>query len=154
MAWSSAVPAALSALLAAFRAAPALSGTDIRDGPVVTGSPSLEAVLVGWYGQPSDDLAVDGTTAMEGLGGAPDREQFAIRCAVMVMDGQNDMTAARARAYVLAAVCGAVVAADRKLAGTVMRAYAGSLSLRQEQRPDGAVATVGFTVECDAYTSR
>lgn len=154
MAWSSSVPAALSALLAAFRAAPALSGTDVRDGPLVTGSPALETVLVGWYGQMSDLLAVDGTVAMEGLGGIPDREQFAIRCAAMVMDGQGDMTAARARAYVLAAACGAAVAADRKLAGTVMRAVYGTQSLRQEQRPDGAVATVEFTVECDAYTSR
>jgi hypothetical protein len=152
MAWSSQVPDALAALLAAFRAAPALAGTDIRDGPVVTGSAALEAVLVGWTGLPGDQLAADAAVSPEVFGDADDREVFTIRCAALALDGQGDMGAARTRAYVLLAACGAVVRADRSLAGTVGDSHIGTHALRQEQRPDGAVATVTFTVACDTFT--
>jgi hypothetical protein len=152
MAWSSQVPDALAALLAAFRAAPALAGTDIRDGPVVTGSAALEAVLVGWTGLPGDALAADAAVSPEVFGDADDREVFTIRCAALALDGQGDMTAARTRAYQLLAACGAVVRADRSLAGTVGDSHIGTHALRQEQRPDGAVATVTFTVACDTFT--
>jgi hypothetical protein len=151
-AWSSQVPAAMAALLAAFRAAPALAGADVRDGPVVTGSAALEAVLVGWTGQPDDQLAADAAVSPEVFGDADDREQFTIRCAALVLNGQGDMTAARTRAYALLAACGAVVRADRTLAGTVSDSHIGTHALRQEQRPDGAVATVTFTVACDTFT--
>lgn len=152
MSWSSTTPAALSALLAAFRAAPGLAGADIRDGPQVTASDATEAVIVGWYGQASDQLAVTATETPEVFGGEADRERYAIRCAAMVLSGDQDITAARTRAYVLLAACGSAVAADRTLAGTVMEAWAGSHSLRQEQGTKGAVATVEFAVECDAFT--
>jgi hypothetical protein len=151
-AWSSQVPDAMAALLAAFRAAPALSGTDVRDGPVVTGSPATEAVLVGWYGQPGDTLAADASVNPEVFGDADDRELFAIRCAALALNGDGDMTAARTSAYALLAACGAVVRADRSLAGTVSDSHIGTHALRQEQRPDGAVATVTFTVACDTFT--
>ena len=118
-AWSSQVPDAMTALIAAFRAAPALTGVDVRDGPVVAASAALEAVLVGWTGQPADPLAADAGVNPEVLGDADDREQFTIRCAALVLNGQNDLAAARTRAYALAAACGAAIRADRRLAGTV-----------------------------------
>jgi hypothetical protein len=151
-AWSSQVPDAITALLAAFRAAPALAGTDIRDGPVVTGSAALEAVLIGWTGQPGDSLAADATVNPEVLGDADDRELFTIRCATTVLNGQNDMAAARNRAYALLAACGAVIRADRRLSGTVGDSHVSSHTLRQEQRPDGSQATVTFAVACDTFT--
>jgi hypothetical protein len=152
MAWSSKVPAAMAALLAAFRAAPALSGADVRDGPVVTGSAALEAVLVGWTGQPDDQLAADATVTPEVFGDADDRELFTIRCATLVLNGENDIAAARTRAYALHAACGAVVRADRSLAGTVGDSHMGPHALRQRPAPDGIVATVTFTVACDTFT--
>jgi hypothetical protein len=151
-AWSSQVPDAMTALLAAFRAAPALSGADVRDGPVVTGSAALEAVLVGWTGQPDDQLAADAAVNPEVFGDADDRELFSIRCAALVLNGQNDIAAARTRAYALLAACGAVVRADRRLSGTVGDSHIGTHSLRQDQRPDGSQATVTFTVACDTFT--
>jgi hypothetical protein len=151
-AWSSQVPDAMTALLAAFRAAPALTGVDVRDGPVVTGSAALEAVLVGWNGSASDTLAADAAVNPEVFGDADDRELFSIRCAALVLNGQNDMAAARARAYALLAACGAVVRADRRLSGTVGDSHIGTHSLRQDQRPDGSQATVTFTVACDTFT--
>lgn len=151
-AWSSKVPAAMTALLAAFQAAPALAGADVRDGPVVTASAALEAVLVGWTGQPDDQLAADATVTPQVFGDADDREVFAIRCAALVLNGENDMAAARARAYALLAACGAVVRADRRLGGTVGDSHIGTHALRQRPTPDGIVATVTFTVACDTFT--
>ena len=151
-AWSSKVPDAMAALLAAFRAAPALAGTDIRDGPVVTASAALEAVLVGWNGQPSDQLAADAAVTPEVFGDADDREVFTIRCAALVLNGENDMAAARTRAYALLAACGAVVRADRTLSGTVGDSHISRHALRQRPAPDGIVATVEFAVACDTYT--
>jgi hypothetical protein len=152
MAWSSQVPAAVTALLAAFRAAPALVGVDVRDGPAVIASAALEAVLVGWGGQPADTLAADAAVSPEVFGDADDRELFTIRCAALVLNGQNDLAAARTRAYALLAACGAVVRADRRLSGTVGDSHIGTHTLRQTQTPDGTVATVAFTVACDTFT--
>jgi hypothetical protein len=151
-AWSSQVPDAITALLAAFRAAPALTAVEVRDGPQVTGSAALETVLVGWNGQPADTLAADATVNPEVLGDADDRELFSIRCAALVLDGQNDMAAARTRAYALHAACGAVIRGDRRISGTVSDSHMGPHTLRQDQRPDGAVATVAFSVACDTWT--
>ena len=70
----------------------------------------------------------------------------------MVLNGQNDLPAARARAYALLAACGAVIRGDRSLGGTVGDSHISSHSLRQAQTPDGTVATVTFTVACDTFT--
>lgn len=151
-AWSSQVPAAMAALLAVFRAAPALAGTEVRDGPVVAASAALEAVLVGWGGRADDQLAADAAVNPEVLGDADDRELFTIRCAVMVLNGQNDLAAARTRAYALLATCGAAVRADRRLSGTVGDSHISTHALRQTQTPDGTVVTVAFGVACDTFT--
>jgi hypothetical protein len=152
MAWSSTVPAALTAILGLFRSAD-LGGAEVFDGPEVTGSSALEVVVVGWAGQASDTLAADGTVSAEGLAGSPDREQYEIRCAALVLDAAGDLAAARARAYQLAAQCGALVAANRTLSGLVLRAGVAAQSLRQDQVQGGARATVEFSVACDAYTT-
>ena len=151
-AWSSQVPDAITALLAAFNAAPALAAVEVRDGPVVAASAALEAVLVGWNGQTTDTLAADAGVNPEVFGDADDREQFTIRCAAMVLNGQNDLAAARTRAYALLAACGAAIRADRRLGGTVGDSHISAHSLRQTQTPDGTVATVTFGVACDTYT--
>jgi hypothetical protein len=151
-AWSSQVPAAITALLAAFRAAPALASVDVRDGPQVTASAALETVLVGWNGQPSDQVAADAAVSPEVFGDADDRETFAIRCAALVLNGQNDLAAARTRAYQLLAACGAAIRADRRLGGTVGDSHISTHSLRQTQTPDGTVAAVTFGVACDTFT--
>lgn len=152
MAWSPSTPAAYAAILESFQSAD-LGAAEVRDGPQVTGSDATEVVVVGWYAQASDNLAADGTVTMEGLAGSPDREQYVILCAALVLNGAGNLGAARARAYQLAAQCGALVAADRTLGGLVMRAGVTTQSLRQDQLPQGARATVEFGIECDAYTS-
>jgi hypothetical protein len=153
--YSSSVPAAIAAITAAFRTSVALglAGVPVRDGPELTAAPGLEAVAVGYTGS-TDENVVTGTATAEGLAVLPDRERYAIMCAVEVVDGEHDIAAARTRAYQLHAACGAAIAADPKLGGTVLRATPGIGSLRQQQTADGALARVVFPVNVDAYTGR
>lgn len=154
IAWASAAPAAILALLAAFTAEPGLAGVEIHDGPVVTASAALEAVIVGWYGIRGDALAVEAEITSAGLTAHPGRETFEILCAAMVRNGSGDLAAARARAYALVSSCGSAIAADQKLGGAVMLARLGRVSLAQSQDDMGALAVIEFTVPCDAFTGR
>lgn len=153
MAWASSTPDALDALVAAFRAAPGLAGVEVFDGPVVTDSGQQEAVTVG-LGDQEDPTAVEGQNAREGLAAAPDREQYTIRCAVIVRDGGGNIAPARRRAYELLGEIGGVLAADQRLGNTVMIAQLGSWSLAQEQDAKGALVTLAFNVDVDAFTRR
>jgi hypothetical protein len=153
-AWAPTAPAAITALLAAFSHEPGLAGVELHDGPAVTESAALEAVIVGWYGLTGDALAVEAEITPAGLTAHPGREAYAILCAVMVRDGSSDMAAARARAYALVSACGSAIAADQKLGGAVMLARLGRVSLQQVQDGGGALAIIEFTVPCDAFTGR
>lgn len=155
MTYSSSVPAAIGALLAAFQSSTALglAGVPVRDGPQLTAASGTEAVAVGYTGD-QNQAAVTGTATPEGLGAGPDRERYAITCAAEVIDPTGNLPAARARAYQLHAACGAAITADRTLGKTVLRAVPGPGSLTQQQTTQGAVARVVFPVTIDAYTTR
>jgi hypothetical protein len=154
--YSSSVPAAIAALVAALRASPLLGavGVPVRDGPELTTASSTEAVAVGYTGD-QNQAAVTGTATPEGLAVLPDRERYAVICAAEVIDpGGTNLPASRARAYALHAACGAAIAADHTLGGTVLRASLGMGSLVQQQAQNGALARVVFPVTVDAYTGR
>lgn len=158
MSWSSTVPAAMTALLGAFRNSPDLaSPVAVRDGPVTTASSALDAVIVGWEGDEGDDVAVEATETMEGLAGDPDREQYSIRCAVISRTGASKpelaIPDARTRVCALHAACGAAIAADRRLGGAVMRAQMGAWQLSQVPDQYGQKAAITFTVDVDAFTN-
>ena len=155
MTYSSSVPAAITALVAAFTGSPSLgiAGVPVYDGPVLTAAGGAEAVAVGYTGDQNQD-SVTGTAAPEGLGVLPDRERYAVTCCAEVIDAGGNLTAARTRAYQLHAACGAAIALDHTLGGAVLRASIGIGSLRQQQTTAGARALVTFPVNCDAYTSR
>lgn len=155
MTYYSSVPAAIAGLVAAFRTSTGLglAGVVVRDGPVVTADPALEAVAVGYTGDQNTDV-VTGTASPEGLGAVQDRERYAVTCTIEVLDPGGDIAAARVRAYQLHAACGAAVGADRKLGGAVMLASVGIGSLRQQQTSGGALARVSFPVNVEAYTTR
>ncbi|MFI0897068.1 hypothetical protein [Streptomyces sp. NPDC020983] len=153
MVWQSTVPDALDALVAALRAAPGLADVTVFDGPVVTASGQVEAITVG-AGDEEDPTAVEGQNAREGLAPMPDREQYTIRCAALVLNGAGNMPAARRRVYQLLGEVGGVLAADQRLGGVVMMARLGTSTLTQVQDETGAAATVAFAVEIDAFTRR
>lgn len=152
MPWSSKLPAAIDALVAAFTAWPGLGGdgVTVRDGPSDSQATVKEVVTVGWTGG-DDETGADATLATEGLGD-PSREQFTIRCVAAVLRGTNDIAGARSRAYELLSQAGEAIKADRKLGGAVMRAWISAHSLDPQLTPQGAQALVTFDVSCDAYS--
>jgi len=153
MTWSSSVPAAIDALVQAFRTADEFEGVTVWDGPTVSKATPREMLAVGFS---SDDAAndVDASSLAEGLAASPDRETYTIRCAAAVLNGNTGMAAARRRAYELYAAAGAVIARDPRLGGAVMRARLGTHTLTQDQTPNGAQASVLFGIDCDAFTGR
>jgi hypothetical protein len=155
MAYYSSVPGAVTALVAAFKGWPSLgvAGVPVRDGPELSQVSGAEAVAVGYNGDQNQDV-VTGTASPEGLAALPDRERYAVTCAVEVVDPGASLATARARAYALHAACGAAIAADHTLGKVVLRASIGIGSLQQQQVSNGAMARVVFPVNIDAFTSR
>ncbi|WP_432169056.1 hypothetical protein [Streptomyces sp. 1222.5] len=153
MAWSSKLPATISALVTAFGASESLAGVTVVDGPYSSQQTLHEVLSVGWTGG-DDETDAESTLLTEGLGGTIDREQFTIRCAAAVLRGTDDLPGARARAYEILAAAGEALAGDRTLRGNVMQAKVGAHSLTQSLTPQGAQAVVTFEVSCDAFTGR
>ncbi|MFJ5644041.1 hypothetical protein [Streptomyces sp. NPDC093223] len=152
MAWTSKLPAAVDALVAAFTEWPGIGGSKVivRDGPSDSQATVQEVVTVGWTGG-DDENGADAVLATEGLGD-PSREQFTIRCVAAALSSTNDIAKARQRAYELLSEAGAAIAADRRLGGAVMRAWISSHSLDPQLTAQGAQAVVTFEVSCDTYT--
>lgn len=151
MAWQSTLPAVIDGLVSLLSAQPDLSGL-VRDGPELRDAADLEAVFVGYTGS-DEDVGADGSLSRSGLAVEPDREQYAVHCAVAVLNGSSDITAARSRAYELFAAVGEAVTTDHTLSGLVLHAELGGWSLMQSQTPDGAYASLTFDVDIDAFTN-
>ena len=155
MAYYSSVPGAVTALVAAFKGWQSLgvAGVPVRYGPELTQVSGSEAVAVGYTGNQDEDV-VTGTASPEGLAVLPDRERYAVMCAIEVIDPAAVMPTAVARAYALHAACGAAIAADHTLGRVVLRASLGIGSLQMQQPGNGALARVVFPVNIDAFTGR
>lgn len=151
MPWTSKVPDAVDALFAALKIASELQGVTVRDGASTSQAKVMEIVSVGYTGEEAQ-TDVEATLTPEGLARATDRERFTIRCAVAVLKGSTDLPAARRRAYELLAAVGDVLARDRTLGGTVLRAMIGTHSLNQDQTDGGAQAVIVFGVDCEAFS--
>lgn len=153
MAWASTAPAAIAGLVAVLAASPDLAGVGLRDGPRVVADGATEVVTVGFTDE-DNPAVVDGSMTYEGLAVAPLRETYSVRCAAVVRRGSGDITDARGRAYELLAAVGGVLAADKTLGGVALSARVGDVTLSQDQTSKGAAATVAFSVDVDAYTTR
>lgn len=152
MSYASTVPGALAGLVSLLRAAPALQGVEITDGPPVGDSAATEAISVGWSPSEDVDAAEVNATAM-GLAGFPaSAEQVIIHCSLGVLNGAGDLAAARARAYVLHAAVGQAIAGDATLRGAVASAELGDHSLRQSDTTGGMLARINFPVRATGFT--
>jgi hypothetical protein len=154
MAWGSSVPTVLQALVSTLRGAPALEGVPVFDGPALDGTSQDAVVTIGYTGDPEDPGTVSGQNEYEGLSTARSREQYTVRCAVSVRDGTGDPVAPRTRAFELLSVVGGVLAANPSLGGACMQAGIGAWSLIDDQATTGAVATIAFSIDIDAFTYR
>ncbi|MFE7804017.1 hypothetical protein ACFU51_04985 [Streptomyces sp. NPDC057430] len=150
---TSRVPAAVDALLAILRAAPALAGVVILDGPPVQNLTGPERLYVGW--SPDGGPAVALVQDFNAAGARTRDEQFLINCYAEVWSGDIDMQVQRSRVFELvAAVETALRATDADpeaptLSGTVLWAHLTAGDLGQEQS-EGARAGLVFTVSCMA----
>ncbi|MEU2181233.1 hypothetical protein [Streptomyces thermolilacinus] len=151
---TSAVPAAIDALLAILRAAPALAGVDIIDGPPTGDMSAADLVAVGW--QPDDGEAAVLAQEFAYAGARRRDEEFVISCWLESWTGDNDVAARRVRAFeLLAVVEDALRASDAApeaptLGGTVLWAHLTAGTLRQVNTDQGVKAGLAFSVACRA----
>lgn len=150
---TSRVPAAVDALLAILRAAPALAEVDVIDGPAAINYTRLQRLYVGW--QPTADGAVSLEQAFNSAGARTRDEAFAIHCYAEARAGDKDMQARRTEAFALVGEVETALRATNTaptaptLNGTVLWAHltAGDLT---EVQADGSLAGLAFTVTCQA----
>ena len=150
---TSRVPAAVDALLAILRAAPALAEARIVDGPETVNLTDLRRIHIGW--QPSADSAVSLEQSFNSAGARTRDEAFSIRCYAEARAGNADMKARRDEVFALVGQVETALRATNDaptaptLNGAVLWSHltAGDLIQLQEE---GSLAGLAFTVTCQA----
>jgi hypothetical protein len=150
---TSRVPAAVDALLAILRAAPALAEVAIVDGPSSVNFTQLRRLYVGWH--PGGEAAVSLTQDFNSAGARTRDEVFAISCYAEARAGDKDMQGRRSEVFALVGEVETALRATNAaptaptLNGTVLWAHltAGDLTQLQDQ---GSLAGLAFTVTCQA----
>ncbi|WP_406004430.1 hypothetical protein [Streptomyces sp. NBC_00987] len=151
---TSAVPAAVDALLAILRAAPALAEVRIVDGPPSVNLTDRHRIYVGWA--PGSEQAVEIEQSFASAGARRRDEDAAISCYAETRAGDKDMSMRRSRAFeLLAAVEDALRATDAAteaptLNGAVLWSELTAGTLVQEQSDTGSLAGLSFTVRTRA----
>lgn len=150
---TSRVPAAVDALLAILRAAPALSEVAIVDGPVGINLTQLQRIHVGW--QPGGDAAVALEQSFNAAGARTRNEAFTISCYAEARAGDTDIKARRDEVFALVGEVETALRATNQaptaptLNGTVLWAHLTAGDLTQLQS-EGSLAGLAFTVTCQA----
>lgn len=151
---TSAVPGAITALLAILRADAGLSGVEVVDGPPTGDMSAPEYVAVGWQldGEESVQIVQDFNAA-----GARTRdEDFAILCWLETWTGDSDVSARRVRAFELLAVVENAIRASGgsptapTLDGSVLWSHLTNAVLKQANTDQGVRVGVAFTIACHA----
>jgi hypothetical protein len=151
---TSAAPAAIDALLAILRDAPALTGVRIVDGPPAVNLTAKHRIYVGW--SPGSEQSAEIEQDFAYAGARRRDEDLTLACYIETRAGDTDMALRRTRAFeILAAVEDALRATDAEpeaptLRGTVLWAHLTAGSLTQEQNDKGALVGLTFTVRCRA----
>lgn len=155
---TSAVPAAMDALLAIAReaakaAGSGLAGVEIVDGPPVVNLTNPDRVHFGW--QPDADTAVALQQSFASAGARRRDEDFTIVCYAETRAGETDTAARRRRVFeIVGAVETMLRATDAAptaptLNGTVQWAHLTAGDLHQYQ-VEGSQAGLNFTIACHA----
>lgn len=151
---TSAVPAAVDALVDILDASEDLANAQVLDGPPTNDLTTEDVVFIGW--QPGAETAVVLTQSFNAAGARTRDEAFDIAGYIESRAGDQSMRLRRARAYeLLAAVetaLRATTAAPTRptLNGTVLWAELTAGNFVQAQTQDGPVAGIAFTVSCRA----
>ncbi|OLZ72571.1 hypothetical protein AVW11_04040 [Streptomyces amritsarensis] len=150
---TSAVPAAVDALLAILQAAPGLTGVRIVDGPPTNNLTASDCLFVGY--QPGADSVVSIAQDFNAAGARTRDENFDVSGYIETRAGGSDMGARRRRCFEIAGelenALRATPAAPQAptLNGAVLWAHLTTGDLFQIQS-DGVLAGLAFTVRCRA----
>jgi hypothetical protein len=150
---TSRVPAAVDALLAILRAAPALAEVAIVDGPEALNYTQLRRLYVGW--RPDGEAAVSLQQEFNAAGARTRNEAFTISCYAEARAGDKDMKARRDEVFALVGEVETALRATNvaptapTLNGTVLWAHLTAGDLQQAQS-EGSIAGLAFTVTCRA----
>lgn len=137
-----------------------VSSTKLTDVLVTDGAPRppedqepdlLCLAFTGQIGEP----AVENTRFRQQAATAPDRETYEITCVSSSWRGHdNDAKTVRDAAYAIINKLGELLAMDQTLGGLVMRTRLMTDLAAQEQTDKGAVCTIRFVIQVDAFTRR
>ncbi len=152
---TSAVPGAITQLLAILRGRPELqSSVQIIDGPPTGDISRDDLIIVGWSFE--GDQAAETVQDFNAAGARTRDEDFAITGVIDVWSGDDSFAAARTRAFELLGVLELAIRASGSnpdapnLNGAVLWAHLTRGVLRQTYTDQGVRAALGFTVTCHA----
>lgn len=151
---TSAVPAAIAALLAILRAAPSLADIEVIDGPPVGDMSDQDLVAIGW--SPDGDQAAEIVQDFAYAGARSRDEDFTIAGWIDTWSGDSDVGVCRLRAFELLAVVEDAIRATGPnpdaptLGGAVQWAHLTRGVLHQSNTDQGVRAGLAFTVTCRA----
>lgn len=152
---TSAVPAAINALIQVLTAAPGLAGVTVTDGPPTSDLSAEDLVVVGWT--VGDDQASAESAQDFAYAGARTRdEEFTITGWVESWSGEEDFSDRRRRAYELLAVIEDALRATGAqpdaptLLGTVQWAHLTRHRLQQQFTDTGSRVGISWTITCRA----
>lgn len=148
MSWATSVPAALTALTAAFQTA--VPGVTVLKGTVVGNSSRREVIVVGYEGGNADAVEF----LIGDAGPQSQQEAYTVNCCIVVAPGGTGLDPVIVRATELFEALGATLAADQTVGGAVMRARIAQGAFRFQQSKQGAVVEVPFTVRVAAFPTR
>lgn len=129
-------------------AASGLSGVQVVDGPIVSGTAAQEQVFVGYDADPEGDAEAASTSqTWAGLGARAKNEDIQLTCAVLVRKGSTAVKPLRDRVFAIFAEVEAVVRADPSLGLPPPTVCAiTDTSFRTPQTPNGIEGRLLFTL--------
>ncbi|MEV1020705.1 hypothetical protein [Streptomyces sp. NPDC050264] len=149
---ASRLPELIDAVTVRAAAAPALEGVVVADGPQVTNSSAREWLVVGFDGDPDGSFEAGQTAGGWATLGTDREEQLQLTVAVIVMRGDTDVRAARARAYEIAAPLEQLLAADPSLGMRSAEVAIAASALVQEQTTNGVQVRLLLQLAGRAFT--
>ncbi len=150
---TSALPAALTALVTALQAADALTGVLVTDGQPVGDTATQDFLAVGWSG--GEDQVAEIMQDFNAAGARTRDEDFSITCVVDVWSGDEGFATVRNRVFEIFGVVETVLRATGgnpaapTLNGTVLWSELTTGDLFQSHS-EGAIAGLAFTIACRA----
>ena len=148
-----AFPTVVDNLIAALRAAPALSGVRVFDGIEIDSSYPGDFIVIGDDGSEDGEVtAGSGNQSFLELGNLKQFEDASVNCMLASVSGGTSLTARRVRAFQLLSAIDTAIRADVSLGGACMYSTIDTWQPSYRQTDAGAALIITFTVTYRART--